>query len=253
MRPDRTGEGNGLTLRYRCLLLDHDDTALDSTAMVHHPAHVAAMTVLRPGQPVVDLESFFLKNFEPGFSAFVRGELGFTDAEMAVEYDIWRAHTARSRPPFFPGFLDALAAYRQAGGRFVVVSHSESDTIWKHYREDGQGLMPEAVFGWDEGEGRRKPDPWPVLETLRRLDLEPRDLLVVDDLRPGILMAHAAGVDAVAAGWAHRLPAIRAYMEANTLGVLDTIGDFAAFILQTDDDVTASGAGPGRSTGRDDR
>lgn len=222
-----------MTLRYPCLLLDHDDTALDSTATIHHPAHVTAMARLRPGERAVDLEGFFLKNFNPGFQSFLREELAFTEAEMAVEYGIWRDFAERGRPHFYPGFLDALAAYRAQGGRFVVVSHSESDIIQRHYHEAGRALMPDAIFGWEAGEGRRKPDPWPVAETLRRFGLAPHEALVVDDLRPGILMAQAAGVPSVAAGWAHRLPAIRTYMEANTLGILESIEDFAAFILQS--------------------
>lgn len=221
-----------MTLRYRCLLLDHDDTALDSTATIHHPAHVAAMAVLRPGQQAVDLEGFFLKNFQPGFQSFLRDELAFTEIEMATEYRIWRDFAERGRPHFFPGFLEALEAHRAQGGRFVVVSHSESDIIRRHYVETGKGLLPDAIFGWEAGEGHRKPDPWPVTETLRRFGLAPREVLVVDDLKPGILMAQAAGVPSVGVGWAHRLPTIRTYMEANTLGILESVEDFAAFILQ---------------------
>jgi len=222
-----------MTLRYRCLLLDHDDTALDSTATIHHPAHVAAMAQLRPEQRAVDLEGFFLKNFHPGFQPFLRQELAFTEAEMEVEYATWRAFVERGRPHFYPGFLEALAAHKAQGGRFVVVSHSESDMIQRDYHRAGRDLLPDAIFGWEAGEGRRKPDPWPVAETLRRFGLVPEEVLVVDDLRPGILMAQAAGVPAVAAGWAHRLEPIRSYMAANTLGILETVDDFAAFILQS--------------------
>ncbi|HWQ09094.1 MAG TPA: HAD family phosphatase, partial [Holophaga sp.] len=203
-----------------------------STASVHHPAHMASMAALRPGERAVDLDGFFLKSFSPGFHAFLRDELRFTDDEMAQEYRIWRSHAEAARPAFFPGFLDALAAYRAAGGRFVVVSHSEGDLIRRHYREANRELMPDAVFGWEAGEGRRKPDPWPALETLRRFGLAPGEALVVDDLSPGILMARAAGIPSAAAGWAHHLPEVRDYMRTNTLGILETVADFAAFILQ---------------------
>lgn len=227
-----TREGRPVSLRFRCLILDHDDTAMDSTATVHHPAHVASMAVLRPGERPVDLAGFFLKSFSPGFHAFLREDLRFTDDEMEQEYRIWRSHAEAGRPDFFPGFLDALAAYCAAGGRFAVVSHSEGDIIRRHYREAGRDLMPDAVFGWEAGEGRRKPAPWPALETLRRFGLAPGEALVVDDLSPGILMAQAAGIPSVAVGWAHHLPVVRAYMQANTLGILESVADFAAFILQ---------------------
>lgn len=221
-----------MALRFKCLILDHDDTAMDSTAAIHYPAHVAAMTALRPGVPVVDLDGWFLKNFEPGILGFLQGELGFTEEDMRAEHEIWREFTHKGKPCFYPGFREAVKVYRREGGRFVVVSHSESNIILKHYREAGEHLMPDDVFGWEAGEAHRKPEPWPVLETLRRLGLAPHEVLVVDDLKPGILMAQAAGVPSVAAGWAHQLAPIRAYMEANTLGILESVRDFASFILQ---------------------
>jgi phosphoglycolate phosphatase/pyrophosphatase PpaX len=39
-----------MRLRYRCLLVDHDDTAVDSTSAVHYPAHLEALRELRPGR-----------------------------------------------------------------------------------------------------------------------------------------------------------------------------------------------------------
>ena len=39
-----------MDLRYRCILIDHDDTAVDSTEAVHYPAHVEALRILRPGR-----------------------------------------------------------------------------------------------------------------------------------------------------------------------------------------------------------
>ena len=34
---------------FKCLILDHDDTAVASTPAIHYPAHLEAMRVLRPG------------------------------------------------------------------------------------------------------------------------------------------------------------------------------------------------------------
>ena len=39
--------------------------------------------------------------------------------------------------------------------------------------------------------------------------------MVVDDLKPGYDMAHAAGVPFAAACWAYDVPEIRQFMEAN--------------------------------------
>ena len=91
--------------------------------------------------------------------------------------------------------------------------------------------MPDLVFGWDLEPPKRKPNPYPVRETIRQLNLEPRDVLVVDDLKPGVDMAKAAGVDAAAAGWSHDIPSIRDFMKRTCVAYFATIPEFARFIL----------------------
>lgn len=221
-----------MSLRYACLILDHDDTAVDSTATVHYPAHVEAMRVLRPGLQPVDLEGWFLKNFHPGVMPYLEKELGLDPQELATEYEIWRSFTTRHTPSFFPGILETLREYRRLGGKIAVVSHSEPDVILKHYRDAGhEPLLPDLVFGWETDEAKRKPNPWPVRETLRRLAQPAEQVLILDDLKPGVLMARAAGVAVAGAGWAHRIPQIREYMESSCLAYFESVGSFREFIL----------------------
>ena len=233
-RYDRRPEGGDGPTRYSCLIIDHDDTAVDSTRRVHYPAHVRSMEVLRPGLAPIDLDTWFAKNCDPGIMGFLVEELRLTPEELAVENEIWREFTARETPRFYPGFLAALADYKAHGGRVAVVSHSESRVIRAHYRaaDGSHGVMPDLVFGWELGADKRKPSPYPVLETIRRLGLEPRDVLVVDDLKPGVAMAQAAGVDAAAAGWAHDIPAIREFMTRSCVAYFATVREFAEFILR---------------------
>ncbi len=220
-------------MRYRCLILDHDDTAVDSTRQVHHPAHERAMQVLRPGHVPADLETWFAKNFDPGIMGYLVGELGFSEAELAVEEKIWRQFTSRGTPQFYPGFLETLRVFQQRGGAIVVSSHSEEQVIRNHYRiaSDGHPVEPDLVFGWDLGPEWRKPHPYAVNETLRQLDLDACEVLVVDDLKPGIDMAVSAGVDAAAAGWSHHIPAIREFMRHSCVATFDTVDEFTEFVL----------------------
>ncbi|HUK12051.1 MAG TPA: HAD family hydrolase [Thermoanaerobaculaceae bacterium] len=226
--------GRGSPTRYRCLIIDHDDTAVDSTRRVHFPAHLRSMEVLRPGVPPIDIDTWFEKNCDPGIMSFLVDELRLSPEELAVEHEIWRSFTARETPHFYPGFLEALAAYKAAGGRVAVVSHSESHVIMGHYREQSgaAAVVPDLVFGWDLEPAQRKPNPYPVHETVRRLGVAPGEVLVVDDLRPGIDMALAAGVDAAAAGWAHDVPSIREFMRRNCVACFATVGEFAEFVLR---------------------
>ena len=196
-----------MDLPYKCLILDHDDTAVNSTALIHHPSHVESMRRLRPGTGPIDLEGWFLKNFDPGIMHYLTEELGLSREELEIEYTIWREFNTTRIPPFFPGFLESLDAYRARGGIITVVSHSEKDVILNAYRAAAgdDGWIPDMVFGWDYDETRRKPSPWPVESILRRFSLSPEQALIVDDLKPGVLMSRAAGVRIGAAGWAHRI------------------------------------------------
>ena len=207
---------------------------MDGTRQVHYPAHVRAMEVLRPGREPVDLDTWFCRNFEPGIIHFLVDEIGLSPAELAVEHEIWREFTARHVPHFYPGFLDALAAYKAHGGSIAVVSHSERHVILDHYRAaaNGRDVVPDVVFGWDMEAELRKPSPYPVHQIVRLLGVDPREVLVVDDLKPGVVMAQAAGVDAAAAGWSHDIPAIREFMSRTCVAYFDSVPEFAAFILQ---------------------
>ena len=70
-------------MRYQCLVLDHDDTVVNSTATINYPAFVQTLQKLRPDVHMT-LDDFFSYSFEPGFGALCSDILGFSDVEIAV-------------------------------------------------------------------------------------------------------------------------------------------------------------------------
>jgi phosphoglycolate phosphatase/pyrophosphatase PpaX len=189
------------------------------------------MALLRPGMEPVSLEGWFLKNFDPGISHYLEVELGLTAEELEVEMTIWRAHTTTRTPHFYPGFVDALERYRSRGGLVTVVSHSEQGIIERHYA--ATGFEPDAVYGWGDDPAKRKPSPWAIERIRERWCLAPREVIVIDDLKPGVLMARRAGVRAAGAGWAHSIPEIRAWMKENCEAYLATVADLERFLQQS--------------------
>ena len=71
-------------VRFRCILIDHDDTAVDSTAATHYPAHLEALRVLRPGRTPPTKEEFLLRNFH-GIMDYLAGELGLDECLAQLE------------------------------------------------------------------------------------------------------------------------------------------------------------------------
>jgi beta-phosphoglucomutase-like phosphatase (HAD superfamily) len=219
-----------MELRYRCILIDHDDTAVDSTSAIHYPAHLDALRALRPQRTPPTREEWLVLNFH-GIMEYLVGELGLTTEEQTIEFEIWRKWTTSTVPPFFPGFLELLGEYRDRGGKVAVISHSEADVIEAHYKAAAGSFLPDLVFGWDHDPARRKPSPWPVNEALRAFGCPPEAALIVDDLKPGVLMAEATGVAFAAAGWSHRVAEIELYMREHCIAYCSRVEDLRGLLL----------------------
>ena len=194
-------------------MLDHDDTVMDSTRHVHWPAFLGAMDQMRPGV-TISLEDYFRVNFEPGFVEYCRQALHFTEADFQQELGIWQSYVDKRIPEVFPAVARIIRRQKEAGGYVCVASHSLAKNILRDYRANGLP-DPDLIFGWDLPHEQRKPAPYSLEQIMRQLGLRPEELLMVDDLKPGYLMAKACGVDFAAAGWAYEIPEIEDFMRQN--------------------------------------
>jgi beta-phosphoglucomutase-like phosphatase (HAD superfamily) len=217
-------------LKYRCLVLDHDDTVVRSTPDIHYPSFVEAMRELRPDIEELSLEEFVSYCFNPGFSELCKDILKFNKEEQEIQYKIWKSYTKTKAPDFYPGFSELIKEYKEAGGIICVVSHSEREQIVRDYMLNCQ-FTPDLIFGWDLEESQRKPNPYPLLEIMRNFHLDKHEILVVDDLKPGLDMAKGCNIDFAGAGWSHMIPAIKDYMKINSDYYFLTVDSFKDFIL----------------------
>ena len=185
-------------MKYRCLIVDHDDTVVNSTATVHFPCFQEYVAQYRPGYSCT-LEHYFLQNFHPGVVPFFRDEVGLSEDEMLHEQAYWKAYVQGHVPRAYPGMADILRRHKADGGLLCVISHSYRENILRDYRENGLP-EPDAVFGWEYPPHQRKPSPWAVERIMDGFGLKTDQVLILDDLKPGLDMAVAAGVDFAAAG-----------------------------------------------------
>lgn len=203
-------------LRYPCLVLDHDDTVVDSTAHVHHPAFLACAELLRPGQVSMTLEEYFRMNCDPGLGAYYKDVMGLTSEELEFETRFWLDYVANHAPLVYDGMAQVIQEQKRRGGWVCVVSHSRRENILRDYAVNGLP-EPDLVYGSELPTDRQKPQPWPLLDIAGRLGLELGQLLMVDDLPLGRDMARAAGVPFAAAAWAHDIPQIQREMSREPL------------------------------------
>ena len=200
-------------MKYRCLVLDHDDTVVNSTATIHYPAFVDYMKVVRP-QIHMTLDEYFALNFDPGVVALFRDICGLSEEEMRQGELSWQEYVRTRIPKAYDGIREILIRFRREGGLICVDSHSYSHYIRRDYAHNDLP-EPDLVFGWDLEPEKRKPAPFTIFEIEKRFDLKSGELLVVDDLKPGHDMARAAGVAIAGVGWANNVPQIESFMKSN--------------------------------------
>lgn len=216
-------------MRYKCLVLDHDDTTVNSTATIHYPCFCEFLKEVRPQARSYTLEDYFRKNFDPGIIPFFTEEIGLSPDELDYEYRFWQNYVKPRTPQVFPGMREILERHKASGGLIAVVSHSVKDAILRDYQANDLP-EPDAVYGWELPPEHRKPEPWPLEDIMRRFSLSVRDLLMLDDLKPGFDMARCAGVDFAAAGWAYDVPEIEAFMRKNCDFYFKTVQEFGTFL-----------------------
>lgn len=219
-------------LRYSCIILDHDDTTVDSTRAVNYPQFCEALAHFRPGMTISE-DQFFLYCFDPGFYPMCEQILHYTPEEMKAHVAMWKEYHRTHHPRFFPGMPEIIRRQKEAGGSVCVVSHSDADVILRAYEQAGVPC-PDLIFGGEQPPERRKPNPWPLEEIMRRLDLRPDQCLMVDDMPHGGVMARAAGVEFACAGWYGMLPSIEAHMRQCSDFFFSTVEEFSAFLWNTD-------------------
>ncbi len=201
--------------KYKCLVLDHDDTVVNSSASIHYPSFVEYLKIARPHlADKYTLEEYFEKNFQPGILELFTEEIGLNEQELAEEEAFWREYVKNHIPTAYPGMKEIIAEFKARGGIVAVDSHSVTENIVRDYKANGLP-EPDIIYGWDIPKEMRKPAPGTLLDLMEKYSLAPDEILVVDDLKPGYDMARAAGVHIAAAAWAHNVPEIASFMEKN--------------------------------------
>lgn len=217
-------------MRYRCLIFDHDDTTVNSTATIHHPCFVHFLEEYYPGR-FCSLEEYFLKNFDPGFIPMCREEYGMDDRMIEIEGQYWRDYVRSRVPDAYPGIREIMEQQKAEGGMTAVISHSFRDNILRDYLANSLPT-PNLVFGWEMPAEKRKPNAWPLQEVLRQLDLRPEEALMIDDLKPGYDMAQACGVPFAAAGWSNNIQMIETFMRSNCNLYFKHVSDLADYLTR---------------------
>ena len=218
-------------MKYKCLVLDHDDTVVNSTATIHYPCFVEYLEKYRPELAKnYTLEDYFIKNFHPGILSLLRDEVGLSPEEVLHEEKYWSEYVKNHIPLSYAGIGEIIAEFRRQGGIIAVDSHSYSEYIIRDYKHN-RLPAPDVIYGWDLPKEQRKPAPDTLFMLMEKYSLSPSEILVVDDLKPGYDMARGAGVDFAAAGWAYDVREISEFMKMNCDYYLASVEELSSLLF----------------------
>lgn len=200
-------------LKFPCLVLDHDDTVVQSEKTLGHPFFQLYLERTRPGT-TISLADYIRGCCELGFADMCRQYWQFSDEELALEYAEWMDYSRCHTPDPYPGMREILQRHKSLGGRIFVVSHSSDEIITRDYATHF-GVKPDGIYSWDLPEEKRKPSLYALEDIMTRWGYSKDQILVVDDLMLGCTMAKNAGVKIAFAGWSKDdLPELAKQMEA---------------------------------------
>lgn len=174
------------------VLWDLDGVLVD-TAEFHFEAWQALLGPL--GQEMSEEE--FRRTFGLRNDTILRDLLGDLPREeiarLSDEKEALFRERARGRIGALPGALDLLHRLGQKGKKTALVSSTPRENLKLVLGELGVGDSFGAIVAAEDVE-RGKPDPEGFLLAARRLEVEPRDCVVLEDAAGGVEAAKRAGM-----------------------------------------------------------
>ena len=220
-------------LKYPCLVLDHDDTVVQTLKTLSYPFFCLELEQFRPGM-TISLRDYVKQCHDLGFLDMCRECFAFTEEELKLEHRQWMDYIMENIPDYFPGIERIIHRQKADGGLLCVVSHSNYENIIRDYRHHFH-MDPDAIFGMDLPPERRKPNPWPLEDIMERFQLKPEEILVVDDMKLSCLMAKPLGIAVAYAGWDDMgVPEVRAEMKNLCDFSFDSISSLEQFLFEED-------------------
>lgn len=186
-------------LKYPCLVLDHDDTVVQTERAIGYPYFRDYIQKIRPGMTLSFPE--YVKDCNNMiFADMCRERWQFTDEELQEEYLGWKAYSRIHIPPIFEGIDRVIRQQKAEGGLICVASLSTAEMIERDYLHHF-GFLPDAIYDNDLPREKRKPAGFPLLDIMERFHLSTKDILVLDDMKLGWTMAEPLNIHTGCAAW----------------------------------------------------
>ena len=188
-------------MTYKLIIFDFDGTLGDT-----HDNIVLTMrrTLQQLGYPAASeaaISATIGLPLETGFEVLIPGISKEETRHCAATYrEIFEIYREQLKPQPFPGVVETLAELKRRGHVMTVASSRMSPSLNAFIRDMGIHDYISYVLGADNV-AKAKPDPEPVLQTLRDMGFTAAETMVIGDMPVDIQMGRNAGAHTCAVTW----------------------------------------------------
>lgn len=186
-------------LKFPCLVLDHDDTVVQTEKAIGYPYFRDYIAKIRPGKTLT-YEEYVRDCNNMVFADMCRARWQFTEDELTEEYLGWKEYSRQHTPPLCSGMERIIRRNKELGGILCVSSLSTREIIERDFMYHF-GFLPDAIYDYDLPAEKRKPATYALEDIMEKFHLHPTDLFVLDDMKLGWKMAKDVGATTAFAGW----------------------------------------------------
>lgn len=217
-------------MRYKCLVLDHDDTVVQTEKTIGYPYFRDYIERIRPGQ-TLSFPEYVKDCNNMVFADMCRERWQMTEEELTEEYLGWKAYSRVNVPEVCAGIGEVIRRQKEAGGIVCVSSLSTREIIERDFLHHF-GFLPDVIYDYDLPVHQRKPNTYALEQIMADYGLKPGEILMVDDMKLGWAMANAIGADTAFAGWSKtEFPELCAEMREICTCVFDSPEELEKFLF----------------------
>ena len=218
-------------LKYRCLVLDHDDTVVQTERTIGYPYFRDFIQHIRPGC-TLSFEEYVRNCNNMIFADMCTQRWQMTEEEQKEEYLGWKVYSRENIPEVCPGIQRVIQRHKEAGGILCVSSLSTREIIERDFLHHF-GMLPDAIYDYDLPPHQRKPDPYALNQIMEQFHVKPEEILMVDDMKLGCLMAQSVGAHTAFAAWSKQeFPALWKEMENLCDYTFNTAEELESFLFE---------------------
>lgn len=181
----------------KALIFDFDGTIVDTET----PALDSAIDVWREHGAELDVEWWLTtigSHRKRSWVSVLADEIGVAlDEGEVLERRRVRKDAITDRQPVLPGVAELIMHAREQGTRLAVGSSSEHEWVDRHLHRVELFDHFDHVVCRDDVGGRAKPAPDVFLRAVELLEVDPKDVVVIEDSPNGLEAARRAGLAAV--------------------------------------------------------